>query len=450
MAKSIKKLIAGGIAVLVICGILFSTDVFGATILQTQTTDTFNTFRTNVNTSLTNLDDAVIELADSPTWTGAHIFNNITRSTTTAATTTSLYVSGLASTTQLRVNLATTSNLSVTGVALFAPGSASAPSISFEVDPDTGVYRSAANSLAFAVAGSQALALSSALGIGTQMDYTSFVTRGLKLESASPTVGAPNYSFNGDDNTGMWQAATNQLDFTVDGTNTLILTSASSTLISNLTISGNSTTTNATTTNFSATTLSATTARVTTLCLTGDTCETAWPESGGSKIDATTTEVTHANSTTETNLFSATVTGGTLSTNNAIRIRAYISNFSQDAAFGDLAVNLKYGGTTVASFGLDDSSLGSDISGLKGWIEGYVVADGATNAQKGVLTGHLSTNTAEVNTGTVIITKTYGLGNGTGAVDSTANQTLILSVDWAAANVANSITAEFWIVEEIN
>lgn len=47
----------------------------------------------------------------------------------------------------------TFTNLTVTGVALFANGTAAAPSISFAADTDTGIYRYATNSIGFATGG---------------------------------------------------------------------------------------------------------------------------------------------------------------------------------------------------------------------------------------------------------------------------------------------------------
>ena len=63
--------------------------LLGATILTTNSTDTMSTFRTNVNTSLTNLNNALIASTTSNTWAGTQTFTN-------APTLTSITSSGLA------------------------------------------------------------------------------------------------------------------------------------------------------------------------------------------------------------------------------------------------------------------------------------------------------------------------------------------------------------------
>jgi hypothetical protein len=168
------------------------------------------------------------------------------------------------------------------------------------------------------------------------------------------------------------------------------------------------------------------------------------------KIEVDATEVTHSNSTTETTLFDVSIPGGTLGTNNAIKFKIYISDFD---IIGTNEANflLKYGATTIATLNIANSS-GNDVTNAKGTIEGYLVADGATNAQKGYIQLIASPTSATVETATnltVLITKLMGTVNGTATEDSTADKTLAVSLDWNNASSSNSLTAEFWVVELI-
>src|SRR3990167_1442167 len=51
-------------------------NLLGATILTTNSTDTISTFRTNVNTSLTNLNNVLGATTTSNTWAGTQTFTN--------------------------------------------------------------------------------------------------------------------------------------------------------------------------------------------------------------------------------------------------------------------------------------------------------------------------------------------------------------------------------------
>lgn len=162
------------------------------------------------------------------------------------------------------------------------------------------------------------------------------------------------------------------------------------------------------------------------------------------KIEVDTTEITHGNSTTETTLFDTTISGGTLGTNNALRFTVYVSSY--DIESSEINILLKYGGTTIGTINMSSLSMAP----IKGVIEGMVVADGATNAQKGFIKFQASANAGEAGgQASVGFTKFSGYANGTAAVDSTSNQTLAVTLDWGATGAENTLTAEFWVVELI-
>ena len=166
------------------------------------------------------------------------------------------------------------------------------------------------------------------------------------------------------------------------------------------------------------------------------------------KIEIDATEVTVAGGAGETTLFDVSIVGGTLSTNNGIRFRIEVSDLDLGAESDEnLILKLKYGATTLAT--LTIAVGGVAISNLKGYIEGTLVADGATNAQKGFIHLYASGSEIEGETETAVtLSKASGTANGTAAEDSTAAKTLAITAT-VGGDATASITAEFWVVEAI-
>lgn len=144
------------------------------------------------------------------------------------------------------------------------------------------------------------------------------------------------------------------------------------------------------------------------------------------KIAVANSTVTVISTTAETTLFTMTVPANSLSTANAIALKVFLSSFAvtvgQSATF-----RLKYGGTTIASLVYTAASANN---GRPAVLEGLVLATGATNSQLGYL-NLLATTDAFANINNA--------GNSTGAIDSTASQTLLVSVQFS--NSSGSDTA---------
>jgi hypothetical protein len=113
-------------------------------------------------------------------------------------------------------------------------GTAASPSLHFTNDADTGLYRPAANTLGISVS-------------GTQIAY--FDENGLTIPSAGVVAGGsfhgangnannPTFSFQSDQDTGMFRHGTNELGFTVGGTEKAVMTSTTFTVTPNLVGSG--------------------------------------------------------------------------------------------------------------------------------------------------------------------------------------------------------------------
>lgn len=165
-----------------------------------------------------------------------------------------------------------------------------------------------------------------------------------------------------------------------------------------------------------------------------------WATPSGNKIAIVSSAVTVANTTTETNLVSQSIAGGTLSTNNGIRVRLYISNWSNTSS-NTLILRFKYGSTTIITTG----SLGIQNPQV-GYIDFILYSTGATNAQKGLSYVDMHVPL------TVATNNGYDLRNyasGTSAEDSTGALNLVISVEWAAASASNTITMESAIIERI-
>lgn len=92
-------------------------------------------------------------------------------------------------------------------------GTASTPSYSFVGDADTGMYRSGANTLDFATGGSVRMSLDSSGGatIGAG-------TGNLAINPTPNSASTPVYSFVGDLNTGMYRSAADTINFATSGT----------------------------------------------------------------------------------------------------------------------------------------------------------------------------------------------------------------------------------------
>lgn len=148
-------------------------------------------------------------------------------------------------------------------------------------------------------------------------------------------------------------------------------------------------------------------------------------EAAAVALDHSVTTVDVTNTTTATAVYSFTVPGGTLSTNRALRLTLigdFLNNLS--TTWGQLEVTVSYGGSTFLGFGPLAGSF--PVSAVRRALEVHAVisASGATNAQ--VATGRL-----RIADPTGANALDYdGQFVGTGAVDSTVNQTVQVTFQW--------------------
>jgi len=98
----------------------------------------------------------------------------------------------------------------------FDDGTADAPSITFDSDPNTGIWRAGAETISFTTSGTNRFNLSTASFASTQ-------TGGIRLTYADGTAAAPAFNFSGDADTGMYRTGADGLGFSTGGTAALTI-----------------------------------------------------------------------------------------------------------------------------------------------------------------------------------------------------------------------------------
>lgn len=112
-------------------------------------------------------------------------------------------------------------------------GTAAAPKISWESDPDTGIYRVGANTLAFAAGGTQAMRFDAGnlffnrdvlLESDNTFQFGASTFGWRAIYAAAGTVSLPSYTFSNDNNTGIYRPASDVFEIVTGGTNALGIT----------------------------------------------------------------------------------------------------------------------------------------------------------------------------------------------------------------------------------
>lgn len=162
----------------------------------------------------------------------------------------------------------------------------------------------------------------------------------------------------------------------------------------------------------------------------------------GTKIYITTNSVVGTFSGS-TSLLSATIPASTLSTNNGILFRLTMSQFQNNTGGGGMGFALKYGSNTIATTGIGVSNVAMPFVG---YLEGYVLADGATNKQRGMIRA-VCHNPVD-SSFTQLEMQTQGLG--TSSIESTASANLVITASIAGASGSDGLTMAHGYVEKIS
>lgn len=169
-----------------------------------------------------------------------------------------------------------------------------------------------------------------------------------------------------------------------------------------------------------------------------------WGNVAANKIAIVTTAASLFSSSTLTTLFSATIPGSTLGTNNGIRFKAYFSKFA--IVNSDFTVIANYGGNSVFSMHTSNDASQKILNG-QGFVEGMIVGNASVLNQQAF--GQITMNVGGIDSlGSVSgINKYENTAYGTSSVNSSANQTLALTAFFG--NERGSVVGNFMVVEKI-
>lgn len=168
----------------------------------------------------------------------------------------------------------------------------------------------------------------------------------------------------------------------------------------------------------------------------------SWSSNYSKKIDVTQSTLSFTNNNTEQTIYSATIPGGSLSTNNLVKMRVYMTVIGGNGSSQSVTFKLKYGATTIATHVTSAQTLSSSKS-FQGFIEGIVMGDSSTSSQKGILFIDLL-GQQFFPSGTVSVPVLRAVTSGTASETSTADKTLSLTIQIPdATNQFTSISG--WI-----
>ena len=166
----------------------------------------------------------------------------------------------------------------------------------------------------------------------------------------------------------------------------------------------------------------------------------------GPLIVANPTEITVSNSAAENTLFSVSIPANTLLTGKAIRFKAYFSAFTITGNY-KCDFKIKYGVTTIVTLTTPETA---HLGVRKGWLEGIIMADGGSSAQKGAATLFFAVDGEEAAADAAVgYSKNSVSALGSGAEVATGALNLVLSAQFNNASVNENLTAEFWLVEKV-
>lgn len=156
----------------------------------------------------------------------------------------------------------------------------------------------------------------------------------------------------------------------------------------------------------------------------------------------TTAELDINTSTAETTVFSVTVPANTMGTTGAVSMRLFGDCLHNNAAGDTVTIRVKFGGITL--FSGSTPFISATGANRQPWYSSiYVFNTGATNAQ--TMHGEwraMGANTAAPATGLGgLNNQTDGLFasvSGASTVDTTTNQSFLVSAQWSASSANNS------------
>lgn len=160
------------------------------------------------------------------------------------------------------------------------------------------------------------------------------------------------------------------------------------------------------------------------------------------------TPVSTKSTTGAQTLFTTTLAGGLLSTNNGVEIIIPLSDVDFKVDSKTCTFILNYGATAVATITVTTS--GTSFENANGFIRAYLLATGATNTQRGIITVNARNNTFQEITGTSAGPIINNYASGTAAEDSTADKTLTITTTNSDNNANFGVVTDGYIAKLIN
>ena len=152
-------------------------------------------------------------------------------------------------------------------------------------------------------------------------------------------------------------------------------------------------------------------------------------------IEIITADVTLPTDTTETDLISVSIPGGTLGVNGGVKATLYIGTIN-DAISNTITIRVKYGGTTL----ITRVSTFDDSNENQGYINLFLLAQGAENLQEAsIYYDFRATLTA------IIINSNVG----NSSEDSKQDLDLVVSAQWTTSDAGNVMVMSHAIIETI-
>ena len=163
------------------------------------------------------------------------------------------------------------------------------------------------------------------------------------------------------------------------------------------------------------------------------------------KLNLITTDVTFSSSTAENTLLSYSVPGGSLSTNNAIRVTIHVPSLGV-TNLNTWTLRFKYGGTTLTTkvYTCTNATIN-----MQGKMEFILAGAGTTSSQNGSYVLSLAPTNFVPNTVGLQTSLIGESAQGTSAIDSTTAQTLSITSQHSNSNALDNITASIILTEII-
>ncbi len=152
----------------------------------------------------------------------------------------------------------------------------------------------------------------------------------------------------------------------------------------------------------------------------------------GNRIYTDSTTHTFTDTTAENVLLTTTIPANTLGTENILKFRVWLSDFNTNNVSAGTFVRISYGATAIATASLTATITAAGGASMAGYIEGEVLASGATGTQIGSIkyfSAENSYSSSGLNADSI-----YMAAVGTATEDSTGALTLKVTASIAEAN----------------